>query len=263
MSTSLPFDEQTARRIEVLYGSPDAIRRRSHVLQMLEPRSGERILDIGCGPGFLAAEIGVAVGPSGSLCAIDASAPMLERARARCDSLPWVVVQGGDAARLDFEDGAFDAAVSVQVHEYVADAEGSLQELARVLRPGGRALVVATDWGSIVWHSRDPERTRRVLSAFEEHLADPHLPRRLHSLLAGAGLPARRCEVLVQFNPRLDANTYSAGLLDLVQRFVPGRRGVSREEADAWAADLRACGAEDAYFFSLNQYFFLAEKPRG
>jgi len=258
---TLQFDEQTARRIEALYASPDAIRRRSHVLQMLEPRSEERILDIGCGPGFLAAELGTAVGPAGSLRAIDASGPMLDLARSRCRALPWVSIQAGDAARLEFEERTFDAAVSVQVHEYVPQAEAAFQEVARVLRPGGRTLVVATDWDSIVWHSSDPERTRRVLSAFEEHLAHPHLPRRLRSLLAGAGLPVQRCEVLVQFNPVLDANSFSSGLLDLVQRFVPGRRGVSREEADAWAADLRARGAEDAYFFSLNQYFFLARKP--
>jgi hypothetical protein len=135
-----------------------------------------------------------------------------------------------------------------------------------VLRPGGRALVVATDWDSIVWHSSDPERTRRVLSALEEHLAHPHLPRRLRSLLAGAGLPVQRCEVLVQFNPVLDANSFSSGLLDLVQRFVPGRRGVSREEADAWAADLRPV-CRGRVLLQLNQYFFspeaVATPPRG
>jgi SAM-dependent methyltransferase len=260
MSGGLRFDEATARGIEVLYRSPDAMRRRSRVLELLRPRSGERVLDVGCGPGFLASELGAAVGPSGAVEALDNSDAMLELARARCAGAPWVRIRHGDAERLDAAPGAFDAAVSVQVHEYVKDVAGSLAALARALRPGGRALVVATDWDSLVWHASDAERMRRVLSAFDEHLADPHLPRRLAPLLAGAGLAVTRCEALVQLNEFLDPNTFSSGLLELIRRFVPGRRGVSREEADAWAEDLRELGRRGEYFFSLNQYVFLASR---
>ena len=57
-----------------------------------------------------------------------------------------------------------------------------------MLRPGGRLLVLDTDWDSIVWHSSDRERMERVLAAWNEHLADPYLPRRLPGLLRAAGL---------------------------------------------------------------------------
>jgi SAM-dependent methyltransferase len=260
VSAPLSFDAATARRIEALYQSPDAIRRRSLALRLLEPRSGERILDIGCGPGFLASELGAAVGSTGALRAIDSSPAMLDLARARCASQPWVAIEAGDAERLAPEPGAYDAAVSVQVHEYVRDVEASLRDVQRALRPGGRFLVVATDWDSIVWHASDSGRMARVLSAFEEHLAHLHLPRRLGPLLASAGFEVRRREVLVQFNPVLDPNTFSHGLIELIRRFVPGRRGVTGEEAEAWAEDLRALGARGESFFSLNQYFFLATK---
>ena len=261
MGAGLGFDEATARRIEALYQSPGAIRRRSLVLGLLRPRSGERILDVGCGPGFLAAELGAAVGPSGAVEAIDTSDAMLALSRARCGAQPWVSVRRGDAARLELADGAFDAAVSVQVHEYVKDVAGSLGAVFRGLRAGGRALVVATDWDSLVWHSSDPDRMRRVLSAFDEHLADAHLPRRLGPLLVHAGFALRRCEVLVHLDDAFDPSTFGHGLSDLIQRFVPGRRGVTHEEADAWAADLAELGRRGEYFFSLNQYLFLAAKP--
>jgi len=181
-------------------------------------------------------------------------------ARARCEKLACVEIAPGDATHLDFPASSFDAAVSVQVHEYVKDVGAGLRELHRVLRPGGRLLLVATDWDSIVWASADRERMAHVLDAFEEHLADPHLPIRLAPLLREAGFETPRCEVVVQLNPSLEESSYSAGLLDLIHRFVPGRRGVTRSEADAWAEELRERGRRGEYFFSLNQYFFLAPR---
>jgi SAM-dependent methyltransferase len=261
VSQGVAFDAEIARGIEALYRSPDAVRRRSRALELLAPRTGEHILDVGCGPGFLATALGDAVGPKGSVCGIDTSTAMLELARRRCADQAWIELRAGDAAQPDFPEASFDACLSVQVHEYVRDVGPSLRALERVTRPGGRALIVATDWDSIVWAAGDPERMARVLSAFEEHLAHLDLPRRLAPLLRDAGFALRRCEVFVQHNLALDPNTYVHGLMELIRRFVPGRRGVTREEADAWAADLLDLEKRGASFFSLNQYFFLAERP--
>jgi ubiquinone/menaquinone biosynthesis C-methylase UbiE len=87
---------------------------------------------------------------------------------------------------------SFDVAVATQVLEYVKDVPGALTAMARVLRPGGRVLVLDTDWDSIVWHSSDEERMARVLAAWEQHPVDPHLPRRLRGWLERAGLQVAR-----------------------------------------------------------------------
>jgi SAM-dependent methyltransferase len=261
MPQTLQFDAATSRRVEKMYTTPDAVRRRAEVLRILGLRRGERVLDVGCGPGFLSEEFGTAVGSSGAVEGIDPSDAMLAAAGARCASQSWISIRRGDANRIEAADGSFDAAASVQVHEYVADVVGSFAELFRVLRCGGRFLVVATDWDTIVWNNGDAGRMARVLSAFEEHLVDRHLPRRLGPLLANAGFHVDHCSVLVQLNPGFDPDTYGAGLIELVRRFVPGRRGVTAEEADAWADDLYERGRRGDYFFSLNQYFFRASKP--
>ena len=63
-----------------------------------------------------------------------------------------------------------------------------------------------------------------------------------------------------QFNPEFDPNTYSNRIIDLIIPFVVGRGGITQDEAEAWAADLRERGQNVDYFFSLNRYFFLATK---
>jgi arsenite methyltransferase len=117
--------------------------------------------------------------------------------------------------------------------------------------------VLDTDWNSIVWRSSDDERMGRVLRAWDEHLAHPHLPRRLPELLASAGFTLRHTAVVPVLNVGYERETYSAGTLGMIAEFVEGRQGITPDEARAWAEDLRSLGAN--YFFSLNRYLFVAE----
>ena len=263
MSAGLQFDEETSRRVEAIYSTPDVVAQREAVLRALELRPGERVLDVGSGPGFLTADMAVAVGDSGRACGIDISEGMVSISRRRCSNLANVDFRVGTATRLSFPDAGFDAAVSTQVYEYLSDSDvtTALSELHRVLRPGGRAVVLDTDGDSLVWHSTDPARMRRVFEAWSEHCADFHLPRSLSSRLTRTGFRIHRRDCLPLFNPNYDPSTYSYGLIDLIVAFVPGRQGLTQEEAEAWAEDLRRLGREGSYFFSLNRYLFLATKP--
>jgi SAM-dependent methyltransferase len=172
---------------------------------------------------------------------------------------PPVAFSVGDACALPFDAGSFDAAVCTQVYEYVSEIGAALADARRVLRPGGRLLVLDTDWDSIVWHSSDRARMERILTAWDEHLADPYLPRRLTRLLTDAGFTVAEPQVIPLLNAGYDPNTYSAGLTGFITAFVPGRQGVSGAEAAAWKDDLVGLGED--YFFSLNRYLFVATAP--
>jgi arsenite methyltransferase len=263
VSANLQFDEETSKQVEAIYSTSDVIAQREEVLRALELRPGERVLDVGSGPGLLAADVASAVGDSGRVRGIDISEGMVTLARRRCANMAHVDFQVATATRLPFPESAFDAAVSTQVYEYLNDTDvtTALSELYRVLRPGGRTVIIDTDGDSLVWHSTDPARMTRVLEGWSEHCADFHLPRKLSSLLVQAGFQIRRRDCIPLFNPEYDPNTYSYGLIGLIIGFVPGRRGVPKEEVEAWAEDLRRLGREGLYFFSLNRYLFLATKP--
>jgi SAM-dependent methyltransferase len=101
---------------------------------------GMRAVDVGCGPGALAAALAARLGTA-SVRAADPSEPFVEAFRAR---LPGVEVVVAGAEALPFADGMFDAALSQLVVNFMRDAEAGVREMARVTRPGG---VVA----SCVW----------------------------------------------------------------------------------------------------------------
>ena len=258
--TDLRFDEEATKGLLALYVTPDVAGQRAQFLSVLNPRSGERVLDVGSGPGFLAAAIAEATGPSGAVCGVDVSEPLLSFARRHCAHLPWVQLHHADATQLPFPDRSFDAAISTQVLEYVRDVDAALAEIHRVLRPGGRTVIVDTDWDSIVWHSSDRERMNRVLAAWTHHAADVYLPRTLSNQLRRAGLEVKSQQVIPLFNASYDPDTYSNRIIDMIARFVVGRGGIARDEAEAWAQDLRKRGQQGDYFFSLNRYLFAAQK---
>jgi arsenite methyltransferase len=219
MSTGIVFDRETSRRMSAVYQTSDIVRRRQWVMDALQLQPGEQVIDIGTGPGFLAAQISDAVGPTGRVHGIDVSEPMLQLAEA-------------------------------------------IREALRVLKPGGRAVIVSTDWDSMLWHSEDPERMRRVLLAHEEHSVFSNLPRTLGARMRRAGFADVQPTVLPQFNPVLGPDTYSFHQILLISSFVPGRRGVTAAEVAAWAQELRQLGERGQYFFCVNQYLFQARKPR-
>ena len=261
MNSGLQFDKKASARLISVYVTPDVVAQREQVLEALHLQPGERVLDVGSGPGFLTSAIGEKVGRSGQVSGIDISEPLLEVAKAHCAHQSWVDFRRGDATKLPFPDTCFDVAVVTQVLEYVGDVAGALIELRRVLRPDGRVIILDTDWDSIVWYSTNRERMNRILEAWDEHLADPYLPRTLSVKLREAGFRVETQEIIPLFNPVFDVETYSNRVIDIIAPFVSGRRGITAEDADAWAQELRKLGEQEKYFFSLNRYLFKARKP--
>lgn len=258
--TELRYDEQATKRLLAAYVTPDVIAQRDQFLRTLAPRTGERVLDVGSGPGFLTAAIAEASGSSGAVYGVDISEPLLAVARAHCAHQSWVEFRKADATQLPFPDHDFDAVISTQVLEYIRDVDAALAEIHRVVRPAGRVVIVDTDWDSIVWHSPNRERMNRILEAWEQHAADAYLPRTMAIKLRRAGFRVESQQIIPLFNPSYDPNTYSNRIIDLIVPFVTGRNGITGDEAEGWAQELRQAGARGEYFFSLNRYLFVARK---
>jgi arsenite methyltransferase len=254
--TQTVFDEDTGRQLEAMYRIGDVVRRRGLARSALGAAPGERILDVGCGPGFLSAELRQEVGHAGSVVGVDSSPAMLALAARRCQGLGNVTLHQGDATSLPVADASFDGAVCVQVLEYVADTPAALRELYRALRPGGRVVVWDIDWAAVSWHSEDPTRMARVLGAWDEHLAHPSLPRVLAPAMRSAGFQDVRMEPHAFATASFDPGSYGVAIIPAIASFVAGRQGVNRDDVSAWASELNELGERDEYYFASLQFCF-------
>lgn len=141
-----------------------------HFAEWMEVAAGQRVLDVGCGPGALTEQLVALVGAE-HVAAVDPSEPFVEVCRARH---PGVDVRRGTADSLPFEDGTFDAVAACLVVHFMPDPVAGLTEMARVTRAGG--ALAATVWD--LAGSRAPMWP--VWAAFAEMrpsgLAEEHLP---------------------------------------------------------------------------------------
>jgi arsenite methyltransferase len=258
--SNIVFDDQMGRIQRAIAESHDLVVRRNTVMETLNLRTGEKVLELGCGGGSYAFEAAQFVGPTGRVLAIDISADQISAASERCADLAWVQCQVGNLLELPYQDGEFDAVYSVQVLEYTGDLGEAFREIHRVLRVGGRFVNVSTNWSSCVWHSEDPDRMRRTLNSWVGHEAHRDLPAVLAGELRKAGLKLLRQRAIPIVNTSYSEKAFSYWIGKFIAGYARSRGVLSNEEAEAWMAEFTSLEQRGEYFFSLTP--MLAEAIR-
>jgi demethylmenaquinone methyltransferase/2-methoxy-6-polyprenyl-1,4-benzoquinol methylase len=172
---------------------------RERAADLARLRPGDRALDVATGTGDLAVELARRVAPGGEVIGSDFSQGMLERARTKAPELTW---EWGNALELPYPDDSFDAATVGFGARNFSDLERGLGEMARVVRPGGRVVVL-----EITTPQRPPLSTffalwfDRIVPLMGKLAAEPEAytylpssvkrfpgPRELGAVMVGAGL---------------------------------------------------------------------------
>ena len=120
------------------------------VARHLPLQPGDRVLDIGCGPGWFWQEVMPNLPPDLHLTLADKSEGMVREARERCGSLPLgsLTTQQADASAMPFADGSFDVVLAMHMLYHVPDPSRATAEMFRVLRPGGTLAVTTNGKGN-------------------------------------------------------------------------------------------------------------------
>ena len=162
---------------------------RQRMLDFFPPREGQRILDIGCGVGHSALRLAPMVGETGSVVGLDKSEALIAEARRRAARVPLAPeYRIGEAQKLDFGSASFDVCRTERVLMYVDRPEQVLDEMLRVLRPGGALALFEFDYDGIVVDVPDEFFTRQLVRLVADFVPNPWIGRRLPRLLRERGV---------------------------------------------------------------------------
>ncbi len=219
---------------------------------------GERALDIGSGTGSEVLEFARRVGPEGEAVGVEPNPVMLTVAReraapagARCRFVE------ADAYRLPFDDDYFDAVRCERVYQHLDDPAAVTAEIGRVLRPGGRVVLVDSDWQTAILHPGDPAVVARLTAAMFEATPNARSGRTLRGRLVAAGfeIDDMGSEAVI-WDPAT-----ARPMFDEVGGAALAREAITAQERDDLVAAIDAGVAVGDYHLSVTMFAVLGHLP--
>lgn len=251
------YNAEMAAQQERLARTKDMLRQREELMRIVLPKPGERALELGSGNGIFSRELIEHVGSDGQVIGLDASENILEMSRHICPNGEFVL---GDAQDLPFEDAAFDVVVAAQLFCFLDNVDHGLTEAYRVLKPGGRVVILDTDWDTLVWRSGNPDLMARTMEAYTSVYADAHLPRTLPHRMSQSGFSNVEVESFVVLNTSFGEDTYARQTAGFATSIMDGSPQFSTEEKMNWLEDQERLERDGGFFFSLNRYIVSGRK---
>ena len=260
MKNSTKYQISEALDLENSYRLADIVKQRVKTLAAIELGAGERVLDIGCGVGFLTHEMAMRVGKSGKVIGLDKNPEMINHARRRCEGLQQTKFYKGDAGVLPVDDKTLDAVTCTQVLLYVKDVNQVFAEMRRILKPEGRIVIVETDWRGVVLNSADDSLTNKIFSTWDTSVPSPNLPVHLKPLLQKHEFLEIKVEPIPILNTEYSPSNFSHGMLNWISKNAENKGAINKEQRANWLEDLQKRGQSDSFFFCVNRFLFTAKK---
>ncbi|MBU3060332.1 methyltransferase domain-containing protein [Nocardia sp. NEAU-G5] len=239
---------------------PGIHRLRAWAHEALAVRAGESAVDIGSGTGSEVMALAEAVGPEGLAVGVEPDPGLLTAAQRRAtEAGSTAKFAPGDAYGLPFGAESFDAALCERVFQHLTAPARATAEIARVLRPGGRVVVMDSDWGTAIVHPGNRQVVQAVIDTLTTNTTNPFSGRRLPGLLRQAGLVIDEVgsHALVQ-----DSSIGAGALVARVSAMAVARGAITEEQREKLLADLEAGAESGDIHLSVTMFAVLAHKPQ-
>ena len=226
-------------------------------------RSGDYVLDVGCGTGVVARDLAQRVGHQGRVVGVDPSERLIEVAVRRMEEgglKGRIEFQSADGAALPFPDGSFDLVVASAVFGHIPNGMEVLAEMVRVARSGGTVVVFDHDIDTIVVSAADRDLTRRIVHAYcDRYFTSGWSGRDLYGMFRQVNLEEIKVLPLIfaatQFEP------YWKRMVERLSSVAVKTGVVSEQKAGAWRGDLERKGHEGQFFASRSYFCLRGRKP--
>lgn len=226
-------------------------------------RSGDRVLDVGCGTGVVTRDLAQRVGHQGRVVGIDPSTRLIEEALRRAEEeglKDRIEFRCADGAALPFPDGYFDLVVASAVFGHVPNGMEVLTEMVRVARPGGTVLAFEHDIDTIVINAADRDLTRRIIHAYCDcYFTSGWAGRELYAMFREAAL--EEIQVLPLMHTSTEFGAYWQRVAERLSTVAVKTGMVSEQEAGVWRGDLERKGHEGRFFASRGYFCLRGRTP--
>jgi SAM-dependent methyltransferase len=218
---------------------------------------GDRVLDLGCGPGVDRRALAVVVGPTGLAVGLDRSAAMATASAATGSGAVLV----GDGQALPLASSSFAGAWARAVLIHTPDPGAAVAELARVVRPGGRIVLAEPDHGTHIVATDEMDVFERVRAHRRTSFRHPLVGRDLPALAAAAGLVVE-ARWLTPIEHRSFAHARAAGgPFDVAVAAAVDAGAITAAEGDRYLASLAARDDLGAFLFAAMAVTVVARRP--
>ncbi len=250
-----------AQYLQTAAGLFAPIKQRSYDLMQIQ--SGQRILDVGCGPGTDTVHIARIVGPEGRVIGIDRDENMLSEAHRlvqQAGMRDYVIHKPGEATSLPFESDYFDTCRSERLFLHLPQPDQALAEMVRVTKPKGRVVVVDTDAATISFDTRETEIERKLFRfRAEKLLNNGYSGRKLYRLFRQCHLVDINIEMFPLHTTDYAFARYIAGLDETEQRATE-ESTITHSELDNWHQDLEYAADAGIFFASFSVVMVAGQK---
>ena len=231
------------------------------ILDLLDPRSGEKVLDIGCGTGDDVRAMAEYVGPTGLSVGVDSWSAMIAEAARRTAEMPLPVeFHLGDIHQLDFAENTFDAVWAERLFEHLDHPKLALAEMIRVTKPGGRIVVASPDMDSNLIDHPDVIVTRKIRHFECDRRPNGRAGQRLYGWFREAGLTHVRAQAVAHIVTDYSDAVSALGIRERAQD-VREAGVITPEECTTWLEQLDAAGQAGRFFMSTTHFIVKGRKP--